>query len=204
MPERDEEVYNDTKPTVVVAFVAASMQTGRTSMVANQAWILASAGRRVLVLDLETSPTVHDYLRRFGPDLAMPAVPSSEGTDGQLADLVAALAPRGGRANPRLRRYPLPEPATPVDAVSLDGPPARAARPTPFDGEDAGRLRQALRGSGYDYVLIDLPTVPGDVQVQLASQICDVLVVGLTPQQEAVWNAKALVDRVRQATAGPR
>jgi cellulose biosynthesis protein BcsQ/tetratricopeptide (TPR) repeat protein len=209
MPERDEEVQNDTKTAVVVAFVAASAQTGRTSTVANQAWILASAGHRVLVLDLGTTPTVHDYLRRFGPDRTVPAVPSassvpsSEGANRQLTDLVAAADPRGGRANPP-RRYPLPEPALPVDAVSLDRPPAQGARSALVTVEDADRLRRALHGSGYDYVLVDLPTVSGDGYVHLANLICDVLVVGLTPQQEAVWTAKALVDRVRQAAGGPR
>jgi cellulose biosynthesis protein BcsQ/tetratricopeptide (TPR) repeat protein len=205
MPERGEEVHSDTRPAVVVAFVAASTQTGKTSMVANQSWILSSAGRRVLVLDLETDPTVRDYLRRFGHDVAMP---SAEGTGRRLADLLAtAVDSRGGRANPELRRYPLPEPAVPVDTVSLEGLdsgyPAQAARSVTVD-VDAGGLRQALHDSGYDYVLIDLPTMPGDDLVELANQVCDVLVVGLTPQQEAIWAAKTLVDHVRKAAAGPR
>lgn len=204
MPERGEEVHNDTR-AAVVAFVAASTQTGKTSMVANQAWILSSAGRRVLVLDLETGPTVHDYLQRFGHDVA---VPSTEGTGRQLADLLATAVESRGRANPRPRRYPLPEPAVPIDAVSLDGldsgHPAQAGRSATFDDTDAGSLQQELHDSGYDYVLIDLPTMPGDDLIELANQVCDVLVVGLTPQQEAIWAAKALVDQVRKAAAGPR
>jgi tetratricopeptide (TPR) repeat protein/Mrp family chromosome partitioning ATPase len=208
MPERGEAVQINTKPAAVVAFVAVSMQTGRTNMVANQAWILASAGHRVLVLDMGTGLMIHDYLRRFGHE---PALPAAEVIGEQLAELLAtAVDARGGPAKLMLRRYLLPEPAVPVNTVSLDGSdssqPLQAVRSATLDDEDAGRLRQGLHDCPYDYVLVSLPTTPGEEAeaAKLASQICDVLVVGLTPQQEAIWAAKALVDHVREAAAGLR
>ncbi|MFD1152648.1 ParA family protein, partial [Saccharothrix hoggarensis] len=52
--------------TGVTAFLSATGGTGRTSAVANLAWVLASAGQRVLVVDWGSEvPRVREYLEPF-------------------------------------------------------------------------------------------------------------------------------------------
>ena len=54
------------RQAVIVGFTSPVGGIGRTGVVANLAWIISSAGKRVLILDWSTeAPHVHEYLRPF-------------------------------------------------------------------------------------------------------------------------------------------
>lgn len=192
-----------TNPAVVVAFAAASVRTGRTSMVANQAWILASAGRRVLVLDIGTEgPELHDYLGGFDchDELSVDAL----GADLVRPLTIATARPRVRRHEVdrplRLRRYCLPELPVPVDVVGVagDGHPTLELDPIWLSVRDAERLRAALTDCDYDHVLLDLPTGADPDILDLAARLADTAVVCLSSQRDAVGPARALVDELRR------
>src|ERR1022692_3235639 len=61
-----------TSPATIVTFYSYTGGVGRTMAVANVAWILAGAGKKVLVVDWSTeSPALHGYLAPFLIDDAL-------------------------------------------------------------------------------------------------------------------------------------
>src|SRR5437870_4968451 len=82
-------------PGQVITFYSYKGGTGRSMSLANVAWILASSGKRVLVIDWDLeAPGLHRYFAPFLPDRELAA------TDGVI-DFVyryveAALAPEAG------------------------------------------------------------------------------------------------------------
>ncbi|MFG2064509.1 FxSxx-COOH system tetratricopeptide repeat protein [Micromonospora sp. NPDC048871] len=192
----------------IVSFVSpTSGNSGRSSAVANIAWILASNGKRVLAVDWCTkTPRVYDYLRSFRVD----AVASAGVYGAELATLTSPHPDAPGHRPSALSGPPAPEqgmlyryaiPGTSFGfalvgvSMEVDGLPK----------VDPVRARLLLRQAGYDYVLIDTPvdlTMPG---VSYAAMLSDVAVVCIPPRRPALQQAADLADQLqRQATGGIR
>ncbi|MFI9811706.1 FxSxx-COOH system tetratricopeptide repeat protein [Saccharothrix variisporea] len=161
----------------VVVFLSASGGTGRTSTVANLAWVLAAADRRVLVLDRGSEgPRVPEYLEPF-----------------YLRDVVlaeefggGAPAARDRSANQRgtAKRYALPGGAGHIDVIA--DVPARGI------SEAGGAALGAARTDTHDYVLIDAPTGDDSAELAALAEVADVGVVCFVPRSKAIRNAVAL------------
>ena len=192
----------------IVSFVSpTSGNSGRSSAVANIAWILASNGKRVLAVDWCTkTPRVYDYLRSFrvdalgssgvlGAELAALTSPHPDAPAHRTSALSGPTAPEQGV----LYRYAIPGTSFGFALVGVslevDGLPK----------VDPVRARLLLRQAGYDYVLIDTPvdlTMPG---VSYAAMLSDVAVVSIPPRRPALQQAADLADQLqRQATGGIR
>ncbi|MEU2614256.1 FxSxx-COOH system tetratricopeptide repeat protein [Micromonospora sp. NPDC007271] len=199
---------DDTPGTgTIVSFVSPTNGTGRSSAVANVAWILAGNGRRVLAVDwCARTPRVYDYLRSFqvdaepaanvlGLELANLICPHPDGPSHRAPAVIAPAAPDQGT----LYRYAVPGSSFVFDMVGV-GADAEA-RP---DG-DAARIRQLLQHAPYDYILIDTPvdlTLPGITHTAVLS---DVAVVCMPPRRQAMQQAAELTGQLRrQATGGIR
>ncbi|WP_431918758.1 FxSxx-COOH system tetratricopeptide repeat protein [Micromonospora wenchangensis] len=198
-PGREEPAGGCT----IVSFVSPTGGTGRSSAVANIAWILASNGKRVLAVDWCTkNPRVYDYLRPFRVD-AVPAVkvlgaelaalisPHPQ-EPGHRAALTASTAPEQGV----LYQYAIPGSnlGFAMIGIGLDV----AALPE----VDPVRARRLLRRGGYDYILIDTPidlTLPG---IRYTAMLSDVAVVSMPPRRQAMQQAAELVGRLQQEATG--
>lgn len=168
----------------VIGFVSPQIGTGRTCTAATAAAVLAASGDRVLLLDCCPGRiTLHHYLRPFH------------------------LEPSGSRD-----RSEVQQPVTLDQLQARDRVPARyslpmdlgdlaifSVRPEAFgDSEEAGRrIRDALRGLAYDYVLIDYPAELTEQTAAHVSALCDVAVLCYTPHQtgEAASFLRNLRDR---------
>ncbi|MBB4958001.1 FxSxx-COOH system tetratricopeptide repeat protein [Micromonospora polyrhachis] len=203
----------DHGPTRVVSFVAATGNTGRTSIVTNLAWILASAGQRVLVLDSDLEGMrVHQYLQMYHVD------------EGRTVDLLPAKLARvldtlmlrspgvspldGAGARPLVRRYAaLTGDAGRLDVVWLPVP--SAAGPSSATGEvpppdlPLSELRRQLRSTDYDYVLMDDPAGVSNAAVTRIAAVCDAVAICFTSQRARLDGATELARRVhREAPVG--
>src|SRR4051794_9398806 len=145
------------KRPVIVSFISASSYSGRTSIVANLAWLIASSGADVLVMDWAFDGTpVHDYLKPFQVDEGSATDFLSTELARGLADAMAVGAEPGSTGgDPRLRRYlgAGVKSETKLDVIE------QRARPAAAD-DDVGafvRLRELLADAEYDYVLVDGP-----------------------------------------------
>ncbi|MFG2054627.1 FxSxx-COOH system tetratricopeptide repeat protein [Micromonospora sp. NPDC048930] len=177
----------------IVGFSSPGGRSGQTSTVANAAWALAAAGRRVLVLDWATNrPSVPAHfpprVARLEPDVALRAA----------IDLVH----RPG-SPPEVDRYVTPRQAGGghVDVVTA-GPDdqwmfSELVR-NPVTGAE---LRSRLEATAYDHVLLDCPAqAPALTRAGLA-HLCDVVVVCFRPAPQSVREATQMVGRL--ATEGP-
>ncbi|MGM1060596.1 FxSxx-COOH system tetratricopeptide repeat protein [Saccharothrix sp. Mg75] len=187
--------------TGVTAFLSATGGTGRTSAVANLAWVLATAGQKVLVVDWGSEvPRVREYLEPFL--VARTALPDALGRG-----LLAAY-----RADPLRDEDPLPgverfappageQPAGCIDVVA-PMPTDSAGRPRPEQRHgDAGaiaELRARLIESDYDQVLIDAPTGAGDESLTLIATLCELAAVCFRPRPRAIADAADLAARLRK------
>jgi hypothetical protein len=91
-----DTMTQDGLPGRVLTFYSYKGGTGRTMLLANVAWILASAGRRVLAIDWDLeAPGLHQYFHPFLID------PRLQDTDG-LIDIGDRLLARGRDAPGRL------------------------------------------------------------------------------------------------------
>ncbi|MBL7494397.1 tetratricopeptide repeat protein [Frankia sp. AgB1.9] len=189
----------------IVTFYSFKGGVGRTMSVANVAWILASAGKNVLVADWDLeSPGLNRYLHplMFDPELAE--------YDGVI-DMVRgyALQPPPGMKpdawrrqctdlTERVQRLEMPE----QDWGTIDflGPgrqhdgyePAVATmRWTEFFDNYEGRaffadLRAAMLAGDYDYILIDSRTGLSDNASVCTKLLPDTVVVGFTMSTQAI------------------
>ncbi|WBB73074.1 FxSxx-COOH system tetratricopeptide repeat protein [Micromonospora sp. WMMD1128] len=188
----------------IVSFVSPASGTGRSSAVANIAWILAGNGKRVLAVDwCARTPRVYDYLRSFqvdaasaatalGPELATLISPHPDGPSHRALALNAPAAPHQGT----LYHYAMPGSSFGFAMVGVGAD--AVTRP---DG-DPVRLRQLLRQTDYDYVLIDTPvdlTLPG---ITHAAALSDIAVVSMPPRRPAMHQAAELAVELRRQAAG--
>lgn len=181
----------------VVAFAGAN-QSGRTSMVANLAWIVASNDRPVLVLDWGSEePGLHRYLKPFLFEEVPAAVRLGDELDATLA--ATAWRHRPSEAATLLRRYCLPGLLAPIDVLSCvepskepgNKPSSRAVVRADLGSGPVG-LGDALTATGYGYVMVDLPT---DTAPAAVAQLCDTAVICLRP--ETAVPARELAEQLR-------
>ncbi|MBB5959187.1 cellulose biosynthesis protein BcsQ/tetratricopeptide (TPR) repeat protein [Saccharothrix tamanrassetensis] len=186
--------------TGVTAFLSATGGTGRTSAVANLAWVLSAAGQRVLVVDWGSEvPRVREYLEPFL--VSRQALPDALGR----ALLAAYLADPAREEDPPpvVERFalPVPDAVGHIDVVAAM-PTDAAGRPRPESRHgDAGaiaELRARLAESEYDQVLIDAPTGMADESLTLIATLCELAVVCFRPRPRAIADAAELAAQVRK------
>src|SRR4051794_3795690 len=87
---------SDRQSGKVVTFYSYKGGTGRSMMLANVAWVLASNGKRVLVVDWDLeAPGLHRY---FAPFLLDPDLTASEGVIDFVIDFAVEAVAAGGQS----------------------------------------------------------------------------------------------------------
>jgi MinD-like ATPase involved in chromosome partitioning or flagellar assembly len=203
----------------ILTFYSFKGGTGRSMALANVAWILASNGKRVLVIDWDLeAPGLHRY---FYPFLLDPEVTESNGLIDFFCDFVEAsrLHPRRA-ANEAVRSdgdhwyderadlvryavsldYDFPEPGT-LDFVPAGRQgPAYGIRVAAFQWADfyeelgGGVFLEIVKAKlrdEYDYILIDSRTGLSDTSGICTVQMPDELVVFFTLNRQSVFGAAA-------------
>jgi MinD-like ATPase involved in chromosome partitioning or flagellar assembly/tetratricopeptide (TPR) repeat protein len=209
----------------VVTFYSYKGGTGRSMALSNVAWILASAGKRVLMIDWDLeAPGLHRYFRPFLIDHELNA------SDG-LMDLVDRYAseairpPPPGQSLPEDWWLPLADISEHVLGINFAGFPAGGAidlLPAGrqcdtyavkvsafnwqnfFDRLGGGGFLDAVRErarSEYDYVLIDSRTGVSDTAGICTAQMPDTLVVCFTYNNQSVKGAAAVAASARRLHA---
>lgn len=199
-------------PGRIVTFYSYKGGTGRSMTLANVAWILASAGKRVLVVDWDLeAPGLHRY---FHPFLQDKELTSSEGIIDFVVDFAAkAVTPAEKKDDDwyhpytNIRRY-ASSLAWDFGPGTLDFVPAGrqgsdyATRVNSFNWEKfynrlgGGIFLEAAKRSmaGYDYVLIDSRTGVSDTSGICTVQMPDLLVVCFTYNIQGIEGAAAVAE----------
>jgi hypothetical protein len=204
------------KPGKVITFYSYKGGTGRTMALANVAWILASNGKRVLVVDWDLeAPGLHRY---FHPFLVDPTLAGTTGVMDMVWDFALATLDPKGDASPG---WHLPYAEVLNHTVSLrwdfgDGglismlaagrqDEAYWMKVNSFSWKDFYEKRsgaafiRAVRNnmvSRYDYVLIDSRTGVSDTAGICTAQIPDVLVDCFTYSTQSIEGAAAVAKSV--------
>ncbi|MGP3775947.1 FxSxx-COOH system tetratricopeptide repeat protein [Streptomyces sp. SDT5-1] len=196
-------------PTVV-SFYSSTGGVGRTMAAANVAWILASAGRHVLLIDWDLPyPGLHRFLRPFLTDPELARTPG-------IVDLVLAhRAATGAGPDVDLARHTVTlhwafdNPSGRIDFLGAgrqDSAYADAVaafdwpefRDSAAGGRFIGQLRSAIRSGPYDYVLIDTAGGHPDTPGVCAPLPPDVLVIGFTLNNQAIEGAAAMTAAIQR------
>ncbi|WP_246178780.1 FxSxx-COOH system tetratricopeptide repeat protein [Actinomadura decatromicini] len=183
-------------PPDVIALTSPERGAGCTTALANLAWMLALAGRVVLLVDGDlASPALEDHAKTFaasGPD------------DAGLVDLArgfGADAPDGLDLQSvlRHRRPPGPPIAGRVDFLPALGRGGARGHWTGPDIPDpvgfAAALRESLRRTEYDHVLVDAVGLPAGALAKLA----DTVVVGVRADRGGIAAGEGLARELRTA-----
>ncbi|RBQ20486.1 hypothetical protein DP939_11990 [Spongiactinospora rosea] len=158
------------QPGIIISFHSLRGGIGSTMTLANVAVILATAGKRVLVADTGPSaPALRRYLHRFLPPAPEPGAVPIRLDLGPLAD-------QGGRLDL---------------AVTVDD---EAAGPAGW-GEPA-TVRKRLRDSGYDYVLVRVPTRTGAAALRWSALLSDIAVIGFPLSPSAIAEVADAVAQI--------
>jgi cellulose biosynthesis protein BcsQ len=170
----------------IVSVVSPASGTGRTSAVVNVAWILASAGKKVLIVDLDAQrPSARGYLRPFHVE-SRSAEDINRGTSASELEARAAarlglrrLALAGLDPSLTVRRYRLAGGGVGIDLVEIpDLPLAGQEREADLDTTTGVvELKAALQALRYDYVLVDHPTDASDLAMTRVALLSDVVAV---------------------------
>jgi MinD-like ATPase involved in chromosome partitioning or flagellar assembly len=199
----------------IITFYSYKGGTGRTMALSNLAWVLASNGHDVLLIDWDLeAPGLHRYLRYFLVDPELSATPG-------LIDYVweaarVSMTPANGEGS--RARYPaLEDYVVGLDWDFANGgsiaflPAGRqdanyAQRVNTFDWDDfyarlgGGRLLQAERKAlkaAYDFVLIDSRTGVSDTSSICTVQMPDQLVVLFTLNWQSIRGGAAVSASVQ-------
>ncbi|GIH91542.1 hypothetical protein Psi01_21720 [Planobispora siamensis] len=201
----------------VVTFYSYKGGTGRTMALANTAWILASAGRRVLVVDWDLeSPGLHKF---FTPFLA----PGTATTAAGVIDLISDYQWAVMRNEPRPGDWHTKYARSEKHAISLDWEfpgggtldflaPGRANRDysSPasgfnwdnfYDRQGGGQFFDALRAdmkACYDYTLIDSRTGASDIAGICTVHLPDVLVDCFTLANQGIDGASQMARDISE------
>ncbi|MFI6758778.1 FxSxx-COOH system tetratricopeptide repeat protein [Micromonospora sp. NPDC050417] len=205
-------------PGQIITFYSYKGGTGRTMAVANTAWIMASNGFRVLVVDWDLeSPGLHLYLH---PLLVDKRLQYSDGVIDMIRDFAAATMERG--ADPQdqnwldryadVQRYAVAVEWPFPDAGRIDFLPAGRQVPSystvvsTFDwpsfydkirgGVFLNALRENMRRE-YDYVLIDSRTGLSDIAGICTVRMPDVVVDCFTLSTQSIDGAAAVAKSIR-------
>jgi hypothetical protein len=201
----------------VVTFYSFKGGTGRTMALANVAWILASTGKKVLVLDWDLdSPGLHRYFQPFLDPVKVAATPGIielitdyawEAT--QSAERSADWVRRRAQIVPHAVSLSWEFPAEGMlDFVSA-GRQNRdySAAVTAFDWDTfyerlgGGQFLDALRDDmkkHYDYVLIDSRTGHSDISDICTVHLPDILVDCFTLNNQSIDGAATTAQSVEQ------
>lgn len=181
----------------IVAVLSAASGTGCTSTVANLAFWLAVAGRRVLVIDWGSDvPHAREYLEPF--HVGQQSLP-----DGIARSLLAAYTASAVRDDqlPMAARYTVPGAVGLIDVfIPVDQDGAARARPSLGQGGVGAivDLQSRLPRAGYDDVLIDAPTGSVDASLKLIAELCDLALVCFRPRPKAIRDAAEVATRLRR------
>lgn len=200
----------------IITFYSYKGGTGRSMALANTAWILASHGLRVLIVDWDLeAPGLHRYFHPFLPDSELRASPGVIDLMWQFATVAADPEPKQDpNWYARLARidqytmsveYPFPRQGT-IDLVPAGRQDAvYSTQVTTFDwnhfyerlggGAFLEALRRSMR-SEYDYVLIDSRTGLSDTAGVCTVQLPDILVNCFSLSTQAVEGASAVAASV--------
>lgn len=209
----------------IITFYSYKGGTGRSMALANVAWVLASAGHRVLAVDWDLeAPGLHRY---FYPFLIDKELTSSDG----IIDFVinfqceAIKPPEEGEADDRdwykphanILHYVAPLDWEFPDGGTLDFIPAGrqsdsySARVTSFNWQNfydrlgGGVFLEAVKErmrEEYDYILIDSRTGVSDSSGICTVQMPDVLVVCFTLNHQSIEGAAAVANSVYEQRRG--
>ncbi|WFB08482.1 FxSxx-COOH system tetratricopeptide repeat protein [Streptomyces sp. LX-29] len=202
----------------IISFYTFKSGAGRTMAVANTAWILASAGKSVLTVDWDLdAPGLHRYYQRFLTDHELSA---SRG----VLDILIEFAIQAGHTRPdELHRLYEDHANLLPFTVQLDAHFAGGGRldylgPGIHDGEYRNRmarinwsyflrqeglgflteLRERIRHSGYDYVLINGRTGLSDGADVCTLVLPDSVVLGLTMNEPSTEGCAEVARRIRE------
>jgi len=208
-------------PGTIITFYSYKGGTGRSMALANVGWILAAAGKRVLMIDWDLeAPGLHRYFRPF---LIDPDLTASDGIiDFVLQYATAAVKPASERTPDWLER------TTDVSKYTLsidydfqgDGvldliPAGRqrdtyATRVSTFNWQNfyerlggelfVSALRNSLRRD-YDYVLIDSRTGVSDTAGICTVHFPDLLAVCFTYNNQSTEGASGVAQSVNRQRA---
>lgn len=202
----------------IVTFYSYKGGTGRSMMLANVAWILASNGSRVLAVDWDLeAPGLHRY---FQPFLLDDGLRASDGVIDFVATFTsAAREPQTTKADEDwfVPYADLTQLAVPLDwdfdSGRLDYVGAGRQGPTYslrvasfdwgefYDDFGGGAFLACARGHlkrHYDYVLIDSRTGLSDTSGICTVQMPDSLVVCFTLNNQSVTGAAEVADSIRR------
>jgi MinD-like ATPase involved in chromosome partitioning or flagellar assembly len=196
----------------IITFYSYKGGTGRTMAVSNIAWILASNGHKVLLIDWDLeAPGLHRYLRPFLLDRELSSTPG-------LIDYVweasrVSMTPSEGPPKyPALEDYVVGLDWSFRGEGIIDFIPAGlqddnyAQRVNTFNWDNfyerlgGGKLleaeRNALRAS-YDYILIDSRTGVSDTSSICTVHMPDALVILFTLNRQSITGAAAIAASVQ-------
>ncbi|MEV1285604.1 FxSxx-COOH system tetratricopeptide repeat protein [Micromonospora sp. NPDC049679] len=212
-------------PGRIITFYSYKGGTGRTMALANTAWIIASNGLRVLVIDWDLeSPGLHRYLHPFLLDKRLQYSP---GVIDMIRDFAAATMDRG--ADPEDRSWFEHHADVQQYAVAVEWPFADGGRidflpagrqvpsystavstfdwPSFYENIGGGVFLNALREnarSNYDYVLIDSRTGLSDIAGICTVRMPDVVVDCFTMSTQSIDGAVAVAKSIRNQRPGVR
>ncbi|GIH66414.1 FxSxx-COOH system tetratricopeptide repeat protein [Microbispora siamensis] len=199
----------------IVTFYSYKGGTGRTMALANTAWVLASAGKRVLVVDWDLeSPGLHKFFRPF---LDSGVVTTTSGVIDLITTYQWAAMKQAARPRDWHREYARVEP----HAVSLDFDfpgegtldflsAGRQNRDysslvsgfdwdTFYERQGGGQFFDALRDdmkACYDYTLIDSRTGLSDIAEICTVQLPDVLVACFTLSDQGIEGTSSVARHI--------
>jgi len=190
----------------IITFYSYKGGTGRTMAISNVAWILASNGYRVLLIDWDLeSPGLHRYLRPF---LADPELTRTPG----LIDFLTDAARSGGASAPTLQDYTVGVNESFGRGGSMAFVPAGLQDqryPQRVNSFDWAEFYERLRGAellenlrrtlkaNYDYVLIDSRSGVCDTSGICTVQLPDLLVVLFTLNRQSVVGSAAVAASIQ-------
>lgn len=204
----------DSRNARIITFYSYKGGTGRSMALANIAWLLANAGRRVLVIDWDLeAPGLHRY---FEPFLDDKSLERSTGVIDFVRDFAAVAVSTPATATRRDQDWYRPysnllKHAVPLDWEFPDGgsldlvaagrqDAAYALRVNSFDWQEfyerlgGGILLETVKATLrplYDFVLIDSRTGVSDTSGICTIQMPDALVVCFTLNRQSIYGASA-------------
>ncbi|MDX3850531.1 FxSxx-COOH system tetratricopeptide repeat protein [Streptomyces sp. AK02-01A] len=209
-----------SRPAEIIAFYSFKEGAGRTMALANAAWIMASHGKSVLVIDWDLeAPGLHLYYHEYlpVPDLRFGAGildmfcafadAATSDEDGIPEDLSGLYDEHANFERYRVGvNYPFPEGGR-LDYIGpgrMDDGYAERLRGFDwgtFQASDDGRefleaLRARMHDSDYDYILIDSRTSFSDGAGICTLALPDSVVVGLAMNRQAIEGAGRMAQRI--------
>jgi cellulose biosynthesis protein BcsQ len=205
----------------IITFYSYKGGTGRTMALANVGWLLASAGKKVLLVDWDLeAPGLHRYLHPFLLDKELIA---SRGIIDVVMDFsIQAMTPAAGEGSDWYKKYAdilrcaLSLNWSEFGEGRLDLLPAGqqtatyATRVNSFSWDNfyerlgGGTFLEAVKASmkkEYDYVLVDSRTGVSDTSGICTVQLPDKVVICFTLNRQSIQGAAAVAESIVQARA---